>query len=42
MKAWYLLGAALFLTACGGSSSSSGGGGGVAVHLHRFTVSAAP
>ena len=28
MRAWYLLGAALFLTACGGSSSSSGGGGG--------------
>jgi uncharacterized membrane-anchored protein len=28
MKAWYLLGAALFLTACGGSSGSGGGGGG--------------
>ncbi|MBQ24166.1 hypothetical protein [Alcanivorax sp.] len=28
MKAWYMFGAVLFLTACGGGSSSSSGGGG--------------
>jgi hypothetical protein len=38
MKALYVLGTALFLTACGGGSSSSGGGGGGSTPEPRYGV----